>query len=136
MAYQGEGDVTEYREGVFVGYRYYATKKMPVLFPFGYGLSYTTFAISNLRTEQDEYQSHDVMTVSVDVTNTGDRAGKEVVQLYVLPKTKPTRYSVRCRNCVALKRWNSSRARPKPSPLPCTVPAPLRTTALRKSAGS
>ena len=88
VAYQGEGDVTEYREGVFVGYRYYATKKMPVLFPFGYGLSYTTFAISNLRTEQDEYQSHDVMTVSVDVTNTGDRAGKEVVQLYVLPKTK------------------------------------------------
>ncbi len=88
VAYQGEGDVTEYREGVFVGYRYYATKKMPVLFPFGYGLSYTTFAVSNLRTERDEYQSHDIMTVWVDVTNTGDRAGKEVVQLYVLPQTK------------------------------------------------
>lgn len=88
VAYQGEGDVTEYREGVFVGYRYYTTKKMPVLFPFGYGLSYTTFAVSNLRTERDEYQSHDIMTVSVDVTNTGDRAGKEVVQLYVLPQTK------------------------------------------------
>lgn len=88
VAYQGEGDVTEYREGVFVGYRYYTTKKMPVLFPFGFGLSYTTFAVSNLRTAQDEYQSHDVITVSVDVTNTGDRAGKEVVQLYVLPQTK------------------------------------------------
>ena len=58
VAYQGEGDVTEYREGVFVGYRYYTTKKMPVLFPFGFGLSYTTFAVSNLRTAQDEYQSH------------------------------------------------------------------------------
>ena len=88
VGYQGEGDVTEYREGVFVGYRYYTTKKMPVLFPFGFGLSYTTFAVSNLRTAQDEYQSHDVITVSVDVTNTGDRAGKEVVQLYVLPQTK------------------------------------------------
>lgn len=88
VAYQGEGDVTEYWEGVFVGYRYYITKNMPVLFPFGFGLSYTTFAVSNLRTAQVEYQSHDVITVSVDVTNTGDRAGKEVVQLYVLPQTK------------------------------------------------
>lgn len=51
LYYIGEGDTTEYREGIFVGYRYYDTKKMPVLFPFGHGLSYTEFAYSNLRLE-------------------------------------------------------------------------------------
>ncbi len=85
LFYQGEGDSVSYREGVFVGYRYYATKKMPVLFPFGHGLSYTTFAFSKLQIKQTAEKT---VQVSVDVTNTGNRAGKEVVQVYVLPQTK------------------------------------------------
>ena len=82
----GEGDHVEYREGIFVGYRYYDKKKMDVLFPFGYGLSYTTFAYSNLCLDKKTMKDTEELTVSVDVTNTGDRAGKEVVQLYVADK--------------------------------------------------
>ena len=67
----------EYREGIFVGYRYYDKKKMDVLFPFGYGLSYTTFAYSNLRLDKKTMKDTEELTVSVDVTNTGDRTGKE-----------------------------------------------------------
>ena len=78
--------MVEYREGIFVGYRYYDKKKMDVLFPFGYGLSYTTFAYSNLRLDKKEMKDTDTVTVSVDVTNTGDRTGKEIVQLYVADK--------------------------------------------------
>lgn len=83
LYYLGEGDKVEYREGVFVGYRYYDTKKMDVRFPFGYGLSYTTFAYSNLKLSAAQIKDTDTLTVSVDVTNTGSMAGKEVVQLYV-----------------------------------------------------
>ena len=79
-----------YQEGVFVGYRYYDTKKMPVRWAFGHGLSYTTFAIGNLRVDRAEMGDDDVITASVDVTNTGDREGKEVVQLYVADRTGTT----------------------------------------------
>ncbi len=83
LYYGGEGNRTEYREGVFVGYRYYDKKKMDVLFPFGYGLSYTTFAFSNLRLSADSIRDTDTLTVTATVTNTGKRAGKAVAQLYV-----------------------------------------------------
>ncbi len=83
LYYIGEEDVVEYREGVFVGYRYYDKKKMDVLFPFGYGLSYTDFAYSNLKLDKKAMKDTEVLTVSVDVTNTGTMVGKEVVQLYV-----------------------------------------------------
>lgn len=83
LYYFGEGDRVEYREGVFVGYRYYDKKEMPVLFPFGHGLSYTTFDYSNLKCSADRILDTDTLTVTVDVTNTGSRAGKEIVQLYV-----------------------------------------------------
>lgn len=73
-------------EGDHVEYRYYDKKKMDVLFPFGYGLSYTTFAYSNLCLDKKTMKDTEELTVSVDVTNTGDRAGKEVVQLYVADK--------------------------------------------------
>lgn len=72
-----------YGEGLFIGYRYYDAKKMPVLFPFGYGLSYTTFAYSNTKVSKKSFKDTDGVTVSVDVTNTGKMAGKEIVQLYV-----------------------------------------------------
>ncbi|MBU3188824.1 glycoside hydrolase family 3 C-terminal domain-containing protein [Clostridium bowmanii] len=83
LYYGGEGDKSEYREGVFVGYRYYDKKDMDVLFPFGYGLSYTTFNYSNLKLSSKEIKDTDILTVSVDVTNTGDKEGKEIVELYV-----------------------------------------------------
>lgn len=83
LSYEGEGDTGVYNEGIFVGYRYYDKKKMDVLFPFGYGLSYTKFEYSNLKVSAKEIRDTDVLTVSVDVTNTGAVKGKEVVQLYV-----------------------------------------------------
>ena len=86
LTYGGEHDKSVYSEGVFVGYRYYASKEMNVLFPFGHGLSYTTFSYSNLTVEKERIRESETLRVSVDVTNTGNRFGKEVVQLYVAPK--------------------------------------------------
>ena len=77
--YFGRTDLVEYRESVFVGYRYYNTAKLPVRYPFGHGLSYTTFTYS------DAWADSEAMAAGVTVTNTGDRAGGEVVQLYVAP---------------------------------------------------
>ncbi|MCJ8045436.1 glycoside hydrolase family 3 C-terminal domain-containing protein [Blautia sp. NSJ-166] len=79
----GGGEKVEYREGIFVGYRYYDTKEMDVAFPFGYGLSYTTFAYSNLKLSMENPTEKDTVMVYADVTNTGKSAGKEVVQLYI-----------------------------------------------------
>ncbi|WP_027294023.1 glycoside hydrolase family 3 C-terminal domain-containing protein [Robinsoniella sp. KNHs210] len=82
----GKGvDEAVYSEGVFVGYRYYTSKKQEVLFPFGYGLSYTTFTYSNLNLDRTQMTDNEIITVSVDVENTGNRAGKEVIQIYVAP---------------------------------------------------
>ena len=81
--YIGEGDKVEYREGVFVGYRYYDKKKMDVLFPFGHGLSYTSFQLSNLKLSKKKMEDTEELQVTVEVKNTGRCAGKEVVQLYV-----------------------------------------------------
>ena len=82
----GSGNTVNYAEGIFVGYRYYDKKNMPVMFPFGFGLSYTTFDYSNLRVDKKEMSDQDTLTVSVDVTNTGSVAGKEVVELYIADK--------------------------------------------------
>jgi len=83
LFYGGEGNVAEYREGIFVGYRYYDRKEAEVLFPFGHGLSYTDFEFSDLRLSAAEITDRDTLTASVKVKNTGSRAGKAVVQLYV-----------------------------------------------------
>ena len=83
LFYGGEPAGTEYREGIFVGYRYYDKKKMDVLFPFGYGLSYTTFEYSGLKLSADKIKDTDTVTVTVTVKNTGKRAGKTVAQVYV-----------------------------------------------------
>ena len=85
LTYGGEGNRAEYTEGVFVGYRWYTSKRQPVLFPFGYGLSYTEFAYSNLRLSAQSMLDTDTLTVEVDVTNVGSIPGKEVVQLYMAP---------------------------------------------------
>ena len=71
----GEGRNVEYREGLYVGYRYYQTAGVPVAFPFGYGLSYTAFEYSDLKADEKG--------VTLTVTNTGSCAGAEIVQLYV-----------------------------------------------------
>lgn len=86
LNFPGEKDIVEYKEGIFVGYRYYDKKKMDVLFPFGHGLSYTTFDYRNLKLSSSRIKDTDVLNVSVDVINTGTREGKEVVQLYVADK--------------------------------------------------
>lgn len=79
----GEAGRVRYGEGLFIGYRYYDAKEMPVLFPFGYGLSYTTFAYSNAKVSAQTFKDVDGVTVNVDITNTGDMTGKEIVQVYV-----------------------------------------------------
>lgn len=73
----------EYREGIFVGYRWADKNKIQPLFPFGHGLSYTTFDYGKATIDKTEGTADDVFTVSIPVTNTGDRAGREIVQLYV-----------------------------------------------------
>ena len=78
----GAGKV-HYGEGLFIGYRHYDARQLPVLFPFGHGLSYTTFAYSNPRVSATTFRDVDGLTVAVDVTNTGHMAGKEIVQVYV-----------------------------------------------------
>ena len=83
LNFPGFMDNVDYAEGVFVGYRYYDTKKTEVLFPFGHGLSYTTYKYSNLKVSKRKIKAGDPLTVSVDVTNIGRMAGKEVVQIYV-----------------------------------------------------
>lgn len=83
LFYGGEKDNVEYREGIFVGYRYYDKKNIDVLYPFGYGLSYTKFKYSNMKLDKKRMRDTDILTVSVDITNVGDVFGKEVVQVYV-----------------------------------------------------
>lgn len=81
--YPGENGAVHYGEGIFMGYRYYDTKEVPTLFPFGYGMSYTTFDYQKSKISSQIFRDVDGLTVSVEVTNTGKMAGKEVVQVYV-----------------------------------------------------
>ncbi|HZS77954.1 MAG TPA: glycoside hydrolase family 3 C-terminal domain-containing protein [Ktedonobacteraceae bacterium] len=83
LNFPGENGKVYYGEGLFVGYRYYDKKRIAPLFPFGFGLSYTTFSYSPLHLSAQEMGPHETLQVSLDVTNTGQQAGKEVVQLYV-----------------------------------------------------
>ena len=73
----------EYRESIFVGYRYYDSVQQDVLFPFGHGLSYTTFEYSDLQVSQSKIDDKDTFSITLIVKNTGSVAGKETVQLYV-----------------------------------------------------
>src|SRR3954452_10945709 len=86
--YPGTGETVKYKEGVLVGYRWYDAKSLTPAYPFGYGLSYTTFGFKNLRITPGNGGA--AGTISVDVTNTGSRAGWAVPQLYLsLPSPKP-----------------------------------------------
>ena len=81
--FPGENHQVNYAEGIYVGYRHFDQKKIQPLFPFGYGLSYTTFGYDHLHLSQPTLSPNGSVTASVDVTNTGKRAGEEVVELYV-----------------------------------------------------
>jgi len=83
LNYPGENGEVDYGEGLFIGYRYYDAREIPVQFPFGYGGSYTTFTYSNVSVSAETFKDVDGLTVAVDVTNTGKLAGKEIVQVYV-----------------------------------------------------
>jgi beta-glucosidase len=83
LNFPGEGNKVEYREGVFVGYRYYDKKEIEPLFPFGYGLSYTTFEYTDIIVDKKEITDKETIEVKVKVKNTGKVKGKEIVQLYI-----------------------------------------------------
>jgi len=87
LNYRTERGRTLYGEDVYVGYRWYEMLDLPVLFPFGHGLSYTKFSASDLKIEKSEKD----LKISVKVTNTGDRAGAEVVQVYIAQKNPSIR---------------------------------------------
>ncbi|HWK80425.1 MAG TPA: fibronectin type III-like domain-contianing protein, partial [Thermomicrobiales bacterium] len=83
LNYPGENGHVHYGERMFVGYRWYEARQIEPLFPFGFGLSYTTFAYSDLTLDRDTVHPGETATASVTVTNTGPAVGAEVVQLYV-----------------------------------------------------
>ncbi|MFI7639771.1 glycoside hydrolase family 3 C-terminal domain-containing protein [Nonomuraea sp. NPDC049400] len=92
LNFPGEQDIVRYGEGVMVGYRYHESADQPVRYPFGHGLTYTTFAVSDLTVE---VTGDDTARASVRVTNTGERHGKHVVQLYIATQAGPVRRPVR-----------------------------------------
>lgn len=81
----GQRVTTEYRESIYVGYRYYDKAEKAVLFPFGFGLSYTTFAYRDLKLSSDRIKDTESLTITLKVKNTGSRDGSEIVQIYVAP---------------------------------------------------
>jgi beta-glucosidase len=84
-AYPGTNGTVIYKEGLLVGYRWYDTKKIAPLFPFGYGLSYTTFKYSGLNLAPNQDAKNPQVTVSFEISNTGARAGAEIAEIYVQP---------------------------------------------------
>jgi len=83
LNFPGENGEVRYGEGLFIGYRYYDAKNVPVLFPFGYGLSYTTFEYRKLQLSKKAIKATDGLNVTVEVKNTGPVAGKTTVQVYI-----------------------------------------------------
>ncbi len=84
--YPGQPVVSEHKESLYVGYRYYDTAKKDVLFPFGYGLSYTTFEYSDIKLSASEIKDTDTVEVSFKIKNTGSVDGAEIAQVYVADK--------------------------------------------------
>lgn len=92
LFFPGKNDVAEYREGIYVGYRYYDKKNMPVMFPFGYGLSYTEFEYHDMRLSSGSFTEGEEITVTATVKNIGKVRGKAVSQLYIkAPQDKTDR---------------------------------------------
>jgi beta-glucosidase len=83
LNFPGNIKTVEYKEGIFVGYRYYDSKELPVKYPFGYGLSYTKFEYKNLELSHSKLKNGQDLKVAVEIKNIGERTGKEIVQLYL-----------------------------------------------------
>lgn len=81
-AYPGDS-VVNYKEGILVGYRWFDTKKIKPLYPFGFGLSYTNYVYSNLKTDKASYKKNEIINATLTISNKGNYSGKEIVQLYV-----------------------------------------------------
>jgi beta-glucosidase len=84
--YPGQNDQVVYAEGIYVGYRGFDKHDIAPLFPFGYGLSYTTFHYSALQLSNSHWNTQGALTASAKITNTGSRSGSEVAELYIEPK--------------------------------------------------
>ena len=95
LNFPGDGKKVHYAEDVFVGYRWYDSREIPVRWAFGHGLSYTTFAYNDLKLSAREMNDEDTLTVSINVTNTGAVTGKEVVQLYVSDRNSTPRRPIK-----------------------------------------
>ncbi len=106
--YPGVAGHVRYDEGIFVGYRHFDTRNVEPLFPFGFGLGYTTFAWTDAKASSDVIGAEGVL-VTVRVENTGARAGSEVVQLYVRPRA--AKVERRTRSSGPLPRSSSRRAK-------------------------
>lgn len=87
LNFPGDGQKVNYAEGMFVGYRYYDKKEMTVQYPFGHGLSYTTFDYTDMCLSENKIKDSETVSVEVTVKNTGKMKGKEIIQLYVSDKT-------------------------------------------------
>ena len=124
--YPGVNGAVTYAEGLLVGYRWFDAKQIEPLFPFGYGLSYTTFKYSNLKLTQGGDSGNPTVTVEFDLANTGARAGAEVAQVYAQeenPKRVPASQGVeRLRQGGAATGGNAENFRP---------PGPGRVRVLR-----
>jgi beta-glucosidase len=143
--FPGEDGQVRYGEGVFVGYRWYEARALPVAFPFGHGLSYTTFALGAPRLSSRTFARDDTLTVEVDVTNRGVRRGAEIVQCYVAPldprvtrppkelkafakvwvdpgETRTVTFELGDR---AFAYWSPSPDEPEAGPVPPPIPLPL-----------
>lgn len=83
LDFGGDKNVVHYGEGIFVGYRYYDTKEMPVLFPFGHGLSYTEFAYEDLRLDRSSLCGEEPLEIRFRIRNIGERDGSEAPQIYI-----------------------------------------------------
>jgi len=81
--FPGEQGHVDYKEGLFIGYRYYDTKQIAPLFPFGYGLTYTSFVYTGMSLDKTRMTDEESLQVSINIKNVGEMAGKEIVQLYV-----------------------------------------------------
>ena len=126
-------DKVKYNESIFVGYRWHDKEQLKPLFAFGHGLSYTAFAVGNVKADRTTLAPNGSIRISADVTNTGDRAGAEVVQLYIGDEQSSLPRPVK--ELKGLKRYTSRPARAEPSRSKST-PGCSPVTTMRKGSGA